>query len=436
MVKRQRRRNARAMKSQRKSIENLVLNFDHGQNELFHPFHILSKSEYNNIKKNNIVLDNMRVISKPSHQYGSLTVFNIKKENIGAHLRKHFCPCRQENVIDISQVKKRFLTFTMRTSDFVHAGSDIKIFGAIPIDSSGMILLLIVTYDNTFSDQEKINQYINLFRKRKYSIGSGGIKNYHHGTIGESYGVGLVAKYSIDEIGLSFGEYSEKDNSNESETSSSQLYAIMDHLMELALKKPLEIIPNLDKNIMIVGNSVSKRIRFLTEKKANKLNVSQPRYYMSSQLNINSETLIPHTEFDHSSTVLYVPHQNPFYPLYYFEFQLNHFTSAQIRMTQGTSIVYSPNLLVHRQISSKKGQFSNNLPVKKYSNVYSLRTDQHVHQIPSQKNLPTSNFVNISSYFNNRLYNNIKKSLNRIQSIDDKYTETSKEPKIGKFEHE
>ena len=91
-----------------------------------------------------------------------------------------------------------------------------------------MILLLIVTHENTFSQQEKTNQYLDMFWKKRYSIGSGGIKNYHHGTIGESYGVGLVAKYRIDEIGLSFGEYVEKDNSQESDTSSSQLYAIMD----------------------------------------------------------------------------------------------------------------------------------------------------------------------------------------------------------------
>ena len=105
----------------------------------------------------------MKVMSKPPQMHGALTVFNIRNEDIGAHLRKHFCPCRVDNMINISQVKKQFLTFTMRTCEFVHTGSDIRIFGATPIDSSGMILLLIVTHDNSFSQQEKINQYINVF---------------------------------------------------------------------------------------------------------------------------------------------------------------------------------------------------------------------------------------------------------------------------------
>ena len=150
-------------KSEKINRKNLSLISVMVKTKLFHPFHILSKSECNNIKKNNIVLDNMRVIIKLSQLYGALTVFYIKSENISGHLRKHFCPCKRENVIDISQVKKQFLTFTMRTYDFVYAGSDIRIIGAIPIDSSRMILLLIVTHDNTFSQQEKTNQYLDMF---------------------------------------------------------------------------------------------------------------------------------------------------------------------------------------------------------------------------------------------------------------------------------
>ena len=128
-----------------------------------------------------------------------------------------------------------------------------------------MILLMIATHNELCKEEGNINTHMNLFQRLRYPIGLNGNKNYHHGTKGRSYGVGLVAKYRKDENGLSFGTYGEKlqrqekvsslclDIENTSEqihSSSHELYKIFDELMSASLKKPLEIIPYLHKNIL------------------------------------------------------------------------------------------------------------------------------------------------------------------------------------------
>ena len=126
---------------------------------------------------------------------------------------------------------------------------------------------------------------------------------------------------------------------------------------------------------------------------------------MSSQFNINSVTHIPHTELDQSSTIIFVPNQNYYKQKYYFEFVLNFFTSIQVRLKPGTSIIYTPSLLVHRQISSNMLHVKDSVQVKSDSN--------HLSNIRPHKKC----FINISAYFNKRLYDNIRKSLRRVCSI-------------------
>ena len=59
-----------------------------------------------------------------------------------------------------------------------------KFIGTSPVNSSGMILLMIATHNELCKEEKNINTYVNLFQRLRYPIGLNGNKNYHHGTKG------------------------------------------------------------------------------------------------------------------------------------------------------------------------------------------------------------------------------------------------------------
>lgn len=401
----QRRRNARQTIKRRNMVQRNVIRTIEKDEVDCHPFHILSIGEYNKILKNNITLERLKIIRNRPVQSRRLTVFKVQPENIGVNLRKHFQNLSQKNVINMSQVPNGFMTLTMKVSDFIKTHNTVGCLGVQPVHSSGMILLSVVTYNDAFKEAKNMDEHVELFRNSRYRISMNGKNNYHHGTVGESYGVGLVAKYVKDENGLSFGTYADREKVQK-EKKSDLLCHLMHEMMHLALIRPLEIIPNLRKNVMIKGHSIKHYFQSVLDKKNEHLNFEEIQSYMSSQFNINSVTHNPHTELDQSSTIIFVPNQNEYKPKYYFEFVLNYFTSIQVRLKPGTTIIYTPSLLVHRQISSSmlhsKDSIKEESDPKQSSNI------RHHKKC----------FINLSAYFNKRLYDNIRKSMRRFNSID------------------
>ena len=79
-------------------------------------------------------------------------------------------------------------------------------------------------------------------------------------------------------------------------------------------------------------------------------NETEIKSFMSSQMNINITTLIPHTEMDRLSTLIYVPVQPNKNHDYGFEVKFIHFTSMTIKLIEGTTILYSAYMITHRQI--------------------------------------------------------------------------------------
>ena len=388
-------------------IEKVIGTIDKSKAGDCHPFHILSIDEYNKIKKNNISLERFKIIRNRTIHSGRLTVFKVLPENIGEYLQKHFENLSKNNVIDISQVPNRFMTLTMKISDFIKTHNKVDCLGVEPVHSSGMILLSIITYSDVFKGSKNMDEHVELFRNSRYRISVNGKNSYHHGTVGESYGVGLVAKYLKDKNGLSFGKYADREK-NQKTNNSDLLSNVMHELMHLALIRPLEIIPKLHKNVMIKGRGIKNYFRNVLDEKIEQLNLGEIRSYMSSQFNIDSVTKIPHTELDNSSTIIFVPNQNEYKKKYFFEFVLNYFTSIQVRLKPGISIIYTPSLLVHRQISCNM---------------------LHVKDSIKGKSRWKKGFINVSSYFNKRLYDNIRNSLRRVNSIDE--TEKSSDFTVG-----
>ena len=104
---------------------------------------------------------------------------------------------------------------------------------------------------------------------------------------------------------------------------------------------------------------------------------------LSCQFNINATTKYSHTERDSSYTIIHVPRQNQVYDNFSFKISCNE--ELQIQLKPNTTISYSSYLLTHSQRINE--------------------------DFDSGKN----HFVNISSYFSKRLFDNISTSLNRVK---------------------
>ena len=77
----------------------------------------------------------------------------------------------------------------------------------------------------------------------------------------------------------------------------------MEHLLNLSLKLPKQIIPNIYRNTSVVGYAVKDHLRKRNQLESHITNSDTIPSYISSQFNINATTKYPHTEFDQSSTV-------------------------------------------------------------------------------------------------------------------------------------
>ena len=175
------------VKKIRTSIMNdVVLVSEQTQIKALQPLHILSNHEYNLIKKNNIKLQDMKTVSTQSAHSRNITIFRITEENVGVNIRKQFNIQSQKNVINVSLVKKQFITISMKISDLDSSDKTIKFVGTTPDNSSGMLLLMIATYNKPLKEDHNVNDYVNQFQKFRYPIGSNGNKFYHHGTQSES----------------------------------------------------------------------------------------------------------------------------------------------------------------------------------------------------------------------------------------------------------
>ena len=93
-----------------------------------------------------------------------------------------------------------------------------------------------------------------------------------------------------------------------------------------------------------------------------------------------------------------------------------------LNLIPGTTIIYSSHLLVHRQISSTMRRLSVKKQHKKKTDIYIIQPNKYMKNDSHEEKYPNNTFINISAYFNKRLYENIKKSLTRIQNNRNKET--------------
>ncbi len=134
---------------------------------------------------------------------------------------------------------------------------------------------------------------------------------------------------------MTFGQYAEKKRKTDHGESYGKMNQIMLEYLYDAKTIPCTIISKIDEKMMAF---ITATRRFLSsvfadvtlEKLRNNVTGIEP--FMSSQININVTTLIPHTELDVSSTLIYILVQTTknHEMEYGFEIKFNHFTSMII----------------------------------------------------------------------------------------------------------
>jgi len=145
------------------------------------------------------------------------------------------------------------------------------------------------------------------------------------------------------------------------------------------------IIPNIRKLIAPVINVANK-----IQDRDEDINLHKTPSFKDglwqSSISVNGRTNEFHTENDSTYTVIAIPKQEEFSKRkheYSFIFKFKEKHNISIRLTEGTSFLYSGKLLTHRQ--------SCNLPIQMKDEV----------------------FINFASYGTQRLFSHIKKTMMR-----------------------
>ena len=117
------------------------------------------------------------VSANSTHTTQNITTFQITEEDIGINLKRHFNIFLQKNVVNVALVKRKFVTISMKLYKLDKSDNFIKFIGTSPVNSSGIILLMIATHNELCKEEGIFNTYMNLFQRLRCPIGSNGNKN-------------------------------------------------------------------------------------------------------------------------------------------------------------------------------------------------------------------------------------------------------------------
>ena len=211
----------------------------------------------------------------------------------------------------------------------------------------------------------------------------------HFGSEGKYYSYGNKGNYGM--IGTSsVGQYANRKYKDRLKMDKSIINASV--IEEMASKElgagidgVARIIPNIRKLIAHVINVANK-----VQDRDEDINLHKTPSFKDglwqSSISVNGRTNEFHTENDSTYTVIAIPKQEEFSKRkheYSFIFKLKEKHNISIRLTEGTSFLYSGKLLTHRQ--------SCNLPIQMKDEV----------------------FINFASYGTQRLFSHIKKTMMR-----------------------
>ena len=357
--------------------------------------------------ENSIVLCNIDI--NPSHtqvQYASKPKYegmNVRKLNL---VDEFDIDDIEGNIVLLLLEKSDLLKSTSLCSQFFFVSISDNIIGSSQQDK--YILLTIIhkmaesadvpnecKWDYEFVDKLK--------RLMRISVrGVPGKIRKHHGSLGDYHGVGSVAKYAVDNTGMSVGTFSTKIPSKNTKLFFNQLEEVLKLIKQdivFTANRLDYILPGLVNSGLSILSAVSQKKSQLKPHLDNTHNFSfgdpsgslSNTNFSTGYFCDKATTDIIHNEKDCSYTIISVPFVKDTVKLsnqYYFEFWHNINSKEhgcyKVKLIPGLSLYYSSFLLMHRQVSH-------------------LSLAERIKQP----------FWNINSYVNNRFFNNLQKSMNR-----------------------
>lgn len=375
-----------------KFFENKI--FDTNERSTSNPIVLLKRNEYESIKENAIVVQNMKLVNKDSLQ----RVVEYGIESIGSKL--HIIETKKGLVINLQQTSGRYFYIlahckqidclqnkvSIYSTDGCTAGKDIN------TDHSDYIVLsygIQHTYNN--AKQKKFEEN-DLKIIKQIANNQVKPKNFHFDTKGQIYSFGYAPKYcKLKADGISFRKFQSRKQSMFSEITQKHFIKHYENLLSEEIVYSIEqmrrYFPNVKKILSPTISILQSHFdMFDSQEKKKRMEKFIELGLSNLHYCVNAETEKFHTEQDQSYTVITVPQQHDMNWKKgngaNFEFYINSETTIFLQMIPNTSFMYSGYLLTHRQqLSSTKKQ--------------------------------KSSFINIATYCSKRLFNNMSKSLER-----------------------
>ena len=345
----------------------------------------MNEKEIYRIKENRIHLKNYFRKFLP-HRCNGIWETEYEIDYVGKNIKQKFVKQKSKSNkknFHIDKVKKQFIAITTEINVVMREDSNIHIFQN---GKTGIALLLIATYCSEEKEEIIIDETcIEKFQKNRNNLATEKETTLHFGSMGYVYGVGLVAHYSLNN-NLSFGTYS--NPMKKKKTIINDEKYMMDIVTKCMLNAMFSLqrkIPKVHEVFFSISNFINQKLvnhPSNLEKSVSKCDIP---INLSCQFNVNATTKYSHTERDSSYTIIHVPRQNQVNDKFIFYFKISSNEELRIQLEPNTTISYSSYLLTHSQRKNEDFDSGENC------------------------------FVNISSYFSKRLFDNISTSLNRIE---------------------
>jgi hypothetical protein len=347
----------------------------------------LTKTEQQRLSKNSIHLTGLSFVKHPSHAHKL-----ARYETIVAGSNVSFCSLKKCNPIYLGRTKKNILVITALKEEILSISPNTIIINSTTTKKStlsGIVLLLHATQERKTTCQSSFwpQSIVTTINNCKTNILS--VKNSHFGSKGHYYSFGNKAMYGMKGTDgkSSVGTYA---NKKARQLKHQQMINMEAGCIEKAIAKDLgKAVESLSKQIQNLQFAFAPilNIGFEMQKERGQNHLQNVPTTQSglwqSQLCINAETSVIHTEKDCCYTLISVPNQEFDCNKTAFKFCFNEDNSISLNLVKNVSFIFSGVFLSHKQVR-------NNLKEKE-----------------------GVSFFNLASYGNGRLYNHLCKSFER-----------------------
>jgi hypothetical protein len=323
-----------------------------------HPLIIVNREQFNEMKKNSIVLKNMeRVnVNKKNSADGGMTNYSIAYcgNNISYLLVQSWL---NKSVIDVKLISDGYLVILCSAKEMCLAEDEKICFTTQQVKQDDYVLLLLCIGDiRTFAKVEELMVWDNVhdlipIRQCKKST----IKNHshhHYGSSGYCYSFGVRDSYSKDVSGMvSIGNYRGDD--------SLQMQKYKDYILRnfSNLHKAFDtVIPGLPSRLNLTCRfykSLSKKNSKLESYFNTDVYKVEDMGILSGSVNIDAKTSQLHCECDCTYTSIYIPNQADNSATVTFEFNIGQNNTIRLRFPQWSGFTYSAYCLGHRQVGTE-----------------------------------------------------------------------------------